>query len=218
MVAVNVVYEALREKIIKGEFAPGQRLREEILAEDLGVGRTPVREALRRLKGSGLVEIVANRGAQVIDVTDGDLEDTYELRALLEGFAARRAAEQGCPLDDLQKMCGQMEDLRADLSEQAYERMTELNLQFHHAIYTAAQIKVLPSLLTGVVQVPLVRHTFRRYSQHELERSFSQHRQLIEALRDRDGFLAESIMRSHILSGRSSLRRAARMSTEFSES
>ncbi len=97
MVAVNVVYEALREKIIKGEFAPGQRLREEILAEDLGVGRTPVREALRRLKGSGLVEIVANRGAQVIDVTDGDLEDTYELRALLEGFAARRAAEQGCP-------------------------------------------------------------------------------------------------------------------------
>jgi DNA-binding GntR family transcriptional regulator len=218
MVAVDLVYEFLRGKIIKGEFVPGQRLREETLADDLGVGRTPVREALRRLKGNGLVEIIANRGAQVIDITDRDLEDSYELRALLEGFAARRAAEHGCPhLDDLRKLCEQMEDLLSDLTEPAYDRMTELNLRFHHAIYTAGEVKVLPSLLSGVVQVPLVRHTFHRYTRSELDRSFSQHRQLIEAIEAKDGFLAESTMRSHILSGRISLRRAARASPNFKE-
>src|SRR5207247_11200915 len=84
--------ELIREAIIEGRLAPGQRLKEEELARELGISRTPVREALLMLQAEGLVDAAPNRGAVVRSHDADDLEDLYQLRALLEGYAARRAA------------------------------------------------------------------------------------------------------------------------------
>src|SRR5918994_7649165 len=84
--------EVIREAIIDGRLAPGQRLKEEELARELGMSRTPVREALLMLQSEGLVESIPRRGATVRSYAVGDLDDVYQLRALLEGYAARRAA------------------------------------------------------------------------------------------------------------------------------
>src|SRR5437867_1687707 len=84
--------ELIREAIVDGRLEPGQRLKEEELARELGISRTPIREALLMLQAEGLVDAVPNRGAMVRVHTPEDLDDLYQLRALLEGYAARRAA------------------------------------------------------------------------------------------------------------------------------
>ena len=84
--------ELIREAIVDGRLPPGQRLKEEELARELGISRTPVREALLILQTEGLVDAAPNRGAVVRSHDADDLEDLYQLRALLEGYAARRAA------------------------------------------------------------------------------------------------------------------------------
>jgi DNA-binding GntR family transcriptional regulator len=203
-------YEGLRQEILAGTHAAGSWLREEELAASLGVSRTPVREALQRLQAEGLVELVPNRGAQVSPWSDTDLDDIFELRALLEGYAARRAAEAGSrELSGLLALCEEMEQRLENLDKQAYNEITELNLQFHRAVHLDSANRLLPGLLSGVIQVPLVRHTFHHYTPAELARSFAQHRELIEALGSGDGNWAESVMRSHVLAARASLRGAS---------
>ena len=90
----DVVFNTLRQAIITGEFAPGERLMEISLANRLGVSRTPVREALRQLELEGLVRIIPNRGAFVEGITKEDVKDIYEIRARLEGLCAKWAADR----------------------------------------------------------------------------------------------------------------------------
>jgi DNA-binding GntR family transcriptional regulator len=200
-------YDRLRTQILKGSLPPGEWLREENLANDLGVSRTPVREALRRLHADGLVEVTPRRGAQVVTVSDADMADTYELRSRLEGLAARRAAMKGYDdLAALRRLCDEMEALLDRLDDDACERMTLLNLRLHEIVTAAAEVKALPALLSGIMQVSVVRHTFSHYTQAELDRSFAQHRELIDAIEARDPDWAEAVMRSHLLGARASLR------------
>ena len=107
--------EIIREAIIDGRLAPGQRLKEEELARELGISRTPVREALVILEGEGLVESVPKRGASVRAYAADDLDDMYQLRALLEGYAARRAATRISAEDvgRLEESCARFDRLRA---------------------------------------------------------------------------------------------------------
>src|SRR5690348_976966 len=93
--------DQLRERILGGEYTPGERLAEVELAEKLGVSRTPVREALRRLAAEGLVDITTNKGARVIDYPRQDLERIFEIRARVEGLSARVAAELATTADKI---------------------------------------------------------------------------------------------------------------------
>src|SRR5436190_2563510 len=105
--------ELIREAILDGRLPPGQRLKEEELARELGISRTPVREALLILQAEGLVDAAPNRGAVVRSHDGDDLEDLYQLRALLEGHAARRAAASisDDALDSLRASCKRFESL-----------------------------------------------------------------------------------------------------------
>ena len=87
------IFNRIRNDILSGNYAPGEELKEATLGKQLGVSRTPVREALRQLDLEGLVEIAPNRGAKVIGISRKDVEDIYHMRARLEGLAARKAAE-----------------------------------------------------------------------------------------------------------------------------
>jgi DNA-binding GntR family transcriptional regulator len=197
----------LRAAILGGELHAGARLGEVELAEQLGVSRTPVREALRRLATEGLVELLPNRGAYVTEWSAADLEDIYELRATLESHASRRAATRITDeeIAELERLCDLMEACSRDGSEEALDRLADRNADFHRLILDAAGSTRLTTLVAAVVQVPLAIRTFHRYSPGALRRSAGHHRELTEAFRARSPEWASAVMQSHILAARSVL-------------
>jgi DNA-binding GntR family transcriptional regulator len=210
--AAETAYEVIRQGVLSGEFARGQRLREEELAARVGVSRTPVREALRRLNAEGLVDFTPNRGAKVTAWSERELEDLYEARALLEGFGARLAAGR-ITADEIAELHATAEEMAEVAGPDAADRLTELNGRFHRAIVRASRNTQLDTLVRGVMDVPLIYRTFQRYSPERLRASQSHHRELVEAFRAGDGEWAEAVMRAHILAARTtvlqSLRRGA---------
>ncbi|HLV72374.1 MAG TPA: GntR family transcriptional regulator [Vulgatibacteraceae bacterium] len=210
--AVDRVYTRLRADILDGVHPPGARLGEAEIAEATGSSRTPVREALRRLEVEGLVEILPHRGARVPDWTPEDLEEIYDLRMLLEGAAARRAASriEAGDADRLEELCDLIEGAAASGGAQDLDRVAELNAEFHGIIRAAAASGRLVSMLNSVTQLPLVMRTFHRYSPDDLARSSAHHRELVAAMRAGDGLWAESVTRAHVLAAKAVLLGAAR--------
>lgn len=200
------VHEELRGDILGGRCRPGARLREEEVAERFGLSRTPVREALRRLEADGLVVVTPRRGAEVVRWRDDDIAELVELRALLEGHAARRAAVVGgVDLVALRELCERMEAHAEARDERAADEITRLNMELHRAVHRAAG-RLLPDLLARLIDVPVVRRTFHTYSAAELRRSCGQHRELLEALAAGDGDWAAAVMQSHIRAAGATLR------------
>ncbi len=195
-------YDAVCDGIADGTLAPGQWLRESSLGAELGLSRTPVREALRVLAAEGLVELVHNRGARVVRWDAEDVDETYRLRALLEGEAAGLAARRAPP-----SVVGDLER-----TQERYERSIEhgdpaaqraaCNDAFHAAVLAAAGSARLSGLLGVVTSAPLVARALREYDEDDLRRSVLAHRDVITAVRERDEDLAVSAMRAHILAAR----------------
>lgn len=205
--AAEAASATLRAAILGGELPPGARLGEVELAEQLGVSRTPVREALRRLAADGLVEVLPHRGARVVQWSAEDLEEIYELRALLESHGAARAATRVHPeeLPGLAALCADMERCARRGPARDLDRLATLNAEFHQRILVASGSARLAGLMSSVVQVPLVLRTFDRYSPEALERSLGHHRELVAALAAGDAEWARSVMRSHVLAARAVL-------------
>lgn len=208
--AVDQAYEVIRSAIVEGEFAPGERLPEEDLAERAGVSRTPVREALRRLASEGVVEFVANRGAQVASFSAQDLQELFDLRAVLEGFAARLAARNATTEDlaELGRLADAMEALALAPDPAGLDRIAELNNEFHARIVEVAGNRLLAQQVAGLIQVPLVHRTFHNYDDAGLRRSMAHHRELLTALHHGDVNWAGTVMRSHIYAGRTTLQQS----------
>jgi DNA-binding GntR family transcriptional regulator len=204
--------ERLRALILTGEYGPDERLIEEQLAERLGVSRTPVRQALTMLEAEGLVEIAPNRGATVCSFTTEDVWDIYDLRAVLEGHAARRAAGriERRELEYLRKLTGEMEGLagRFDDHEEEIRVLVALNQEFHGTIVEASRNRRLGRLINRTVEIPLMFKAFFWYTPHERIISNHYHRQILEALEGGDADRAEIIMREHVYEGRDFVIRA----------
>lgn len=201
------VLDRLRHLILVGEYGPRERLIEEQLAERLGVSRTPIRQALTRLEAEGLVEIAPNRGAMVCSFSIEDVWDIYDLRAVLEGYAARRAASRigEEELSRLRALAGDMEDLaRRGFSdhEEEIRRLVTLNNEFHGTIVEASRNGRLEKLIQRTVQLPLVYKAFFWYTPHERAISNHYHRQVLGALEVSDAERAEIVMREHVYEGR----------------
>lgn len=200
------VLEQLRALILTGEYGPDERLIEEQLAERLGVSRTPVRQALTMLEAEGLVEIAPNRGATVCSFSIEDVWDIYDLRAVLEGHAARRAAGriQRPELERLRELAGEMEGLagRFDEHEEEIRTLVGLNQAFHGTIVDASRNRRLKRLINRTVEIPLMFKAFFWYTPHERAISNHYHRQILEALEKGDADRAEIIMREHVYEGR----------------
>ena len=202
-------YAAVRDGIAQGRLTPGEWLREAALAEGLGLSRTPVREALRVLAAEGLVELVHNRGARVVRWTAEDVEETYRLRALLEGEAASLAARRATPqhVAALERTCAAHERSVAD-RRPAVEQAA-CNDAFHAAVLEAAGSARLLALHAIVTSAPLVARAVSGYDDVDLQRSVLAHRDVLMAVRERDEALAAAAMRAHILAARHVAQRAA---------
>lgn len=206
--AFDKAYHAIREGIIAGRFPPSRRITEQEIAAVAGVSRTPVREAFRRLHAEGIVNFRPNQGAVVTSWSADDTEEIFELRALLESYGARRAAQRA---DD-----AQIATLRALAEEQHREaiartpgylaRVCTLNSRFHRELQEAARSPRLSQALMSILEAPLVLKTFENYSPEELVRSAAHHLEIVRAIEHRDGEWASSVMRSHVLAARRTLR------------
>ena len=193
--------ELIRAAIIDGRLEPGRRLKEEELARGLGISRTPVREALLVLQTEGLLESAPNRGATVRSYEADDLDDLYQLRAVLEGFAARRSASR-ISADDLARLresCDRFVELRA---EDDVAELVEENVSFHNIVLEAAGSERLAQMVRKVIELPLVYRSYFWYSAEQKLISEHYHRQLTTALAARDAERAELLMKEHVLEAR----------------
>jgi len=193
------VYERLRDEVLTGALHPGVWIREQDIASAWSVSRTPVREAVRRLAHDGLVEASPNRGVRVTVLTAEDVDDVYEVRELLEGAAARRAAERAAAADvrQLQALLDAIDALPAG-DAAAHIRADEA---FHEAVVAIAGSETLGDLTRRINgRVARVKGVTRDTNTNA--RTRAQHRAIVAAIAARDGGAAEAAMREHIHSFR----------------
>jgi DNA-binding GntR family transcriptional regulator len=192
--------ELIRQAILDGRLEPGSRLKEEELARELGISRTPVREALLMLQAEGRIETIPNRGAVVRTHDAEDLVDLYQLRALLEGHAARQAATRVSDEEIrlLRESCSRFDKIAGD----DVRELVKENLWFHSAIHDAAGSSRLSEMLRRVIELPLVYKSYVWYSPDQKRISAHYHWQITNALGVRDAERAELVMREHIFEAR----------------
>ncbi|MFN8217996.1 MAG: GntR family transcriptional regulator [Solirubrobacterales bacterium] len=189
----------LRDAIFTGQLRPGETLGEQDLGRQLGISRTPVREALVLLRGEGLVETPPNRPAAVRTFTAADLREMHSLRAVLEGYAARAAA----PIlteQDLAELGRSVERFAGMIDNEARLReLTDENFTFHNTIIEASKSELLESLIRQTTAIPLIYRSYMTYSRENRESALQDHRKILGALRDRDPERSESLMKAHVL-------------------
>lgn len=180
-----------------GRLKPGQPLREGELAEELGTSRTPIREALLLLQADGLVEAVPNRGAVVRSYDAEDLAELYEMRAILEGYAARKAASRIVDeiIAKLELSCERYAALR---HHHEFSELTEENFTFHDLILKTAASARLTTMVHQLTAVPLVYRSYLAYSDENRQTAEADHRAITAALKARNGERAGALMEGHV--------------------
>jgi len=195
-------YAWIRRRILGGGFAPRAHLREQELAARIGVSRSPVRDALRRLAGEGLVAMQRDRGTYVTQFSPAEIDEIFQLRARLEAYGAALAARRIRPpeLRRLESLAARMEKLPRSRTA----RFAALNNDFHLGILGAARSPRLQALLAPLISIPIVllKHYNWQPGRVDIGRSNRDHRGLIAALRRGDAARASARIRDHILSRR----------------
>jgi DNA-binding GntR family transcriptional regulator len=200
-------YDHLRAAIVENRYPPGHRLVEQTLAAEMGLSRTPVREALRTLQAEGLVVIERNRGAMVRPLSPTEVVDLYGLRIRLESYAVELATERSTEVElgalveaaDAFGAAVRASDAGATAG---VRRIHEANRVVHDAIVDGARHWRLTAMLARTVDIPLVFQAFRSFGPAELERSDTFHHLIVEAMCRRDGPRAAGLMAEHIAQGR----------------
>lgn len=198
------IADALKQLIYDGEFAPGERLNEAALALRMGTSRGPIREAVRLLAGWGLVTPVPNRGVFVRKLSVREMLEVYDLRALVFGYAAERAAERATEADR-QELAGLLQAMDAASAAEDGTHYYELNLAFHSRILALGGNQRAARAYDDYVKE---LHLFRRRyfnGPGNMRRSNEQHRQLFDAVAAGAGAKARAVAERHVLEGRQRL-------------
>lgn len=195
----DTLYADLRRRLMSGYYAPGAWLREEHIAEEMKVSRTPVRAALQRLVEDGLL-VAAARGATVAQWTQWDVAEVFELRMLLEPHAAGLAAERATPeqVAEMEALNDEMEHWVKSRKDDRVARIQAVNNRFHHLLVEAARSGRLKALLQNYLDMPIMIGSFYFYSEQEMRESVEHHRQVTLAIRRRDRRFAEQAMAFHL--------------------
>ena len=191
------VFHTIRENILSGKYATDEELKEKSIGEELGVSRTPVREALRQLELEGLVTIIPNKGAYVVGISQKDIRDIYEIRSRLEGLCARWACDNITKdqLDELEENI-YLSDFHS--SKGNSEQVVELDNKFHEILYDASGSKELRHILRDFHHyVQRVRKVTLAVQERAVN-SNEEHRKIEEALKQHDGARAEELADAHM--------------------
>lgn len=193
----ELVLEAIREAIKNGTLQPRERLMEIQLADDLGVSRTPVREALRKLEQEGFIVMVPRKGAYVSDLSMKDVADVFEIRAALDGLAGGLAAER-ITEEELDLMERMLVEKGEAINQNDIDKLVEADTRFHEAMYMASRNERLSNIISNL------REQIQRFRLTSLsvpgrrEDSLKEHRQILEAIQARDIQLARQLAQEHI--------------------
>ncbi|NLZ43653.1 MAG: GntR family transcriptional regulator [Clostridia bacterium] len=205
----ELVFETLREAIITGQLPPGERLMEIQLAEELGVSRTPVREAIRKLELEGLVAMIPRKGAYVAGISLKDLIEVFEIRGALEGLAAALAAERITDeeLDEIERHLVKAAEVieRADLNG-----MVELDTKFHSLLYKASRNERLAYTINNLrEQIHRFRQTSLSYP-GRMKVALEEHKAIVEAISARNPELARELAQEHVENAENSIMQVIR--------
>ncbi len=193
----EVVYETIREAIRNGTLTPGERLMEIQLAEELGVSRTPVREAIRKLELERFVVMLPRRGTYVSNLSLKDINEVFEIRAALDGLAAGLAAER-ITEEELEQMERLLVEIADHIERHDNQKIVEADEAFHDILYRASRNERLVGIIYNL------REQFARFRSvsinypGRLQNTLEEHRQLVEAIAQRNPEAAQQKAREHI--------------------
>lgn len=192
------VFHTIRDGILSGKYKQGMDLRENTLAEELGVSRTPVRETLRQLELEGLVEIIPNRGAHVIGISEKDVKDIYMIRSYLEGLSARWATEH-----ITEEQLNQLEEIvllsEFNLQKAKSDQVVKLDGEFHKILYEAAHSRMLEHVMIDYHRYVQNARSSSVATKERAIKSVQEHKAILEAMKNRDADTAERLANEHIL-------------------
>lgn len=199
------VFAKIEEDIINGRYAEGQKITENMLCSDLGVSRTPVREAIRQLELEGLVESTPNRGIVVTGITGSDIEDIYEIRELIEGLAARKAAshmsndelERLKEIIDLQEFYTLRDDIKG---------LVKMDSEFHKIIFKGSGSRTLNNILS-MFHHNLMKSRKDSFSKEKNQTILQEHKKIYEAIIGKDNIMAEKSANEHVKNAKNRLLR-----------
>ena len=193
----DVVSEALRQAIREGVLQPGERLMEIQLADELGVSRTPIREAIRKLELEGFVVMVPRRGTYVADISLKDVVQVFEIRSALEELAAGLAAERITP-DELEELERILVEINDYIARDDFDKIVDADIRLHGILYKASRNNRLVDILRNLREQML---RFRSISMHypgRLAATWEEHRQLVECIANRNSTQARKIAKKHM--------------------
>lgn len=197
----DMVFQKLRDDILSGEYEENEELHEQKLAKNMGVSRTPVREAIRQLALEGLVKLVPNKGAYVTGIGEKDVHDIYLIRSLLEGLCARWATENITDeqIEEMEEILLLSEFHLRKKNEGKMEQVSEMDGKFHEVLYRASNSRILERTLSDFHKYVKLARKISVGSKNRAEKSISEHRQILEAIKNRDADLAEKLANEHIM-------------------
>ena len=202
------VAERLRQRIFAHELQPGSWIDEQALALEYGISRTPLREALKVLAAEGLVVLKPRRGCYVTELSEQDIDEVFPVMALLEGRVAEEAARHITSAD-----FARLETIHAELEKHAAannaDRFFEVNQRFHTALQDIAGNRYLAQLIDDARKVIKLTRRDSLRLEGRLKQSLAEHREILEALRQKDPARAQRSMHDHLISGRTALARLA---------
>lgn len=191
------ILNIVRDRILKGEYKIGQKIKETQIAEELKVSRTPIREAFKQLENEGLIDYIPNRGCFAKGFTAQDIEDLYAVRKALEVLAVEWAVER---IDDEQlKQLKEKSDLMefyANRNDQ--KKVLEINADFHNVIYSATGSRFMAQILRSYKDYIEQARKKTMYEEQFLSDIFEEHRQILVAITERDAEKAKQAMAYHL--------------------
>ena len=191
------VFDKIRSDILKGRYQKGDELVECTIGKEMGVSRTPVREAIRQLELEGLVQLIPNKGAFVTGISASDVRDIYLIRSRLEGLAARMAAEH-ISSEQLAEMEETIVLSDYHVKKEHFEQVCEMDGKFHKLLYAASGSRILEHTLTDFHQYVQRVRMASITNRIRMHKSNSEHEKILEAIRNKDGDQAEKVAAEHI--------------------
>lgn len=191
------VFRKIRKDILAGKYAANEELKEKTLGEELGVSRTPVREALRQLELEGLVSIIPNKGAYVVGVSLKDIKDIYEMRSLLEGLCAKWAAGH-ITKEQLAELEENIYLSEFHAAKENWEQILALDNRFHEVLYEASESKELMHVLKDYHQYVQRIRKITLARPDRVKASTEEHKMIVEALKNHDAVSAQKNAKQHI--------------------
>ncbi len=207
----EIVCENLRDAIKKGILEPGERLMEVQIADELGISRTPVREAIRKLEQEGYVIMMPRRGTYVADVSESDIKEIFEIRSALEslatGLAARRIEQ-----DEIEKLQNLLNEIEEYIAQGDMDKIVETDIKFHELLYQFSRNERLAAIISNLKEQLSRFRTLSMSYPGRLQETFEEHSEMVEAIADGDVSAARDAAEHHMERAEETLLKALRKS------